>query len=139
MNTSTIKCAAFVGCILMLAACQPGDDASSMPDTVEERAQARWNHLIAGEYTEAWEYFAPGYRETATAGAFAATMERRPVRWLEAQVAATDCGESRCTAVIDVTYSVPGASAGLDTVRPTREISETWIRVDGTWWFDPGN
>ena len=130
---SALFCAATVA--LLVAACQPAAE----PDPAHVRAQARWESLIAGEYARAWEYFTPGYRETAPVEQYVASIQRRPVQWEAAEVLSSECEESRCEVVIDITYSIPRAKAGLETVQPTRAIRETWIFSDGEWWFTPEN
>lgn len=121
--------------IFLLAGCQP----ASEPVPAHERAQARWDHLIADEYARAWEYFTPGYRETSPVEQYVASIQQRPVKWEKAEVVASDCVESRCEVVVDVTYSIPRATAGLEQVRPTRPVRETWIFSQGQWWFTPEN
>jgi len=121
--------------LALLAACQPAQE----PEPADVRAQARWDHLVAGEYGKAWEYFTPGYRETAPVEQYVASIQRRPVKWEQAEVLSSDCEKPRCEVVIDITYSLPRGRAGLDTVRLTRPISETWIFSDGQWWHTPQN
>lgn len=134
-NFKTIGSAVFVLAALLVAACQPAPE----PDPAHERAKARWDHLIAGEYAKAWEYFTPGYRETYTADQYTASIQRRPVQWEEAELVSSECEESRCQVTIDITYSIPRATAGLERVRPTRPVRETWIFSEGEWWFTPEN
>jgi len=119
--------------LVLLSACQ------SEPDPAHVRAQAKWDHLIAEEYAEAWEYYTPGYRETSPVEQYRASLQQRPVRWEEAEVISSECEESRCEVEIDITYSIPRARAGLEQVRPTRPIRETWILSRGQWWFTPEN
>lgn len=121
--------------LVLLAACQPAPE----PDPAHVRAQARWDHLIAGEYDQAWEYFTPGYRETAPVEQYVASIQRRPVKWEQAEVVSSDCEESRCEVVVEISYSIPSGRAGLETVRPTRPIREAWIFSDGQWWHTPEN
>lgn len=124
---------------MFLAACQQEAEQRPAGEVVQERAQARWDHRIAQEYAKAWEYFTPGYRETSPVDQYVASIQRRPVRWEVAEVLSADCEEARCDVVVELTYSLPRASAGLDTVKSTRPISETWIFSRGQWWFTPAN
>ncbi|RFF26531.1 MULTISPECIES: hypothetical protein [unclassified Wenzhouxiangella] len=134
IRTSTIFLA-LVSAALLLSGCQSGEDTSSQPQSVEERAQARWDHMIAREFAEAWSYYTPGFRETTSAEEFATTVRKRPVRWEDATVVARDCEGDRCEVVVEVSYSVPQAPAGLNNVRGKRELTETWIRTQEQWWY----
>lgn len=116
---------ALVSAALLLSGCQSGEDASSQPQSVEERAQARWDYLIAREFAEAWAFYTPGYRQTTSAEEFAATMRKRPVRWEEATVVAHNCEGDRCEVAVEVSYRVPQAPAGLNNARGQRELTET--------------
>lgn len=133
-DSSIIK-VTIVALALGLVACQP----ASEPEPADERAKARWEHLIAGDYAKAWEYFTPGYRETAPVQQYVASIQRRPVQWQKAEVVSSSCEDVRCEVVVNVTYSLPRASAGLDTVKPTRPVRETWILSEGSWWYTPEN
>ncbi len=103
--------------------------------TVEERAQARWNHLVTREFDAAWEYYSPGFRETTSVRDFDRDMHRRTVRWLEADVRSADCEGDRCTVSVAVTFQAIAAPAGQRRMRVTSNLDETWIRLDGQWWF----
>lgn len=119
---------------LFLAAC-----ASTPPvpeQTVEQRAQARWDHLIAGEAAEAWAYYTPGFRQITSESDFQAWLDGRPVRWLTAEVQSGECKDpDRCIVVTSVTYRAPNAPPGINEMRMTRDIEEEWIRLDGQWWY----
>lgn len=121
---------------VLLVACQSAEEA---PQTAEERAQARWDHMIEREFQEAWVYYTPGYRETTDAEEFEKLMRKRPVRWQEATVLGAACDGDRCEVVVEVSYRVPSAPAGMSSVEPTRELTETWIRTRDQWWYSPPN
>lgn len=120
---------------LLLAGCQSGEDAPSQPQSVEERAQARWDLLVERDFASAWEYYTPGFRETSSAQDFAGIMKQRPVRWTSAEVLGSACEDDRCQVLVEVSYTVPNAPNGLNTVSPTSEVDETWIRTGGQWWY----
>jgi hypothetical protein len=130
---------ASLAALALLAACQSGEDGSSEPQTAQERAQARWDLLVERDFAGAWAFHTPGFRETSTAEAWGGVMAQRPVRWTEAQVVDSACEGDRCTVFVDVTYEVPSAPNGLNSVRPTSEVEETWIRTGGKWWYVPEN
>jgi hypothetical protein len=118
--------------LLGLAGC--ADKAS--PDNVDRRAVERWNHLIAHEAEKAYDYLTPGFRATQTREAYASAMNNRPLQWKSAKFDHKECEEDRCTAYVDVTYGLQMPGAGR-SVESTNTQSETWIRVDGEWYFLP--
>ena len=123
---------------MFLAGCQEAEQRPA-EEVVQERAQARWDQLIDQQYAKAWEYFAPGYRETSPVEQYIASMSAVPSagRWPMCCRPTARRPVARCDR--GATYSLPRASAGLDTVKPTRPVSETWIFSRGQWWFTPGN
>ena len=118
---------------LALAGC--ADKAN--PDNVDRRSVERWNHLIAHEAEKAYDYLTPGFRETQTREVYATAMNNRPMQWKSATFKRKECEEDRCTVYVDVAYALkmPGGMAG--TVSSTSTQTETWIRVDGEWYFLP--
>ena len=119
--------------IFLLAACAP-----ELPpeDAVENRAQQRWDALIAFNPNEAWEFYTPGFRSSHPQRSFAQDMSRRPIRWLEAEVTEVLCEEEDlCTAWVEVKYDAPGAPPTMRGVELRRAVEETWLRIDGQWWY----
>lgn len=124
----------FVGLMvitLVLVGCQPQGPS----EAVEDRAQARWDLVLERDFEAAWEYMTPGFRETTNRFDYARDMSGRPLRWLSAEVVSKDCEEDLCKIKILVGYQAVGAPAGMGQMRLSREIEETWIRLDGAWWF----
>jgi hypothetical protein len=118
---------------LLLAACAT---APPLQLTVEERAQARWDLMLANQFERAWELYSPGYRESVQQMAFVRNQLQRRVRWLEASVQGAECEEQdRCTVHTEIRYDVPSAPHGMNRMVNTRTIQETWIRVGGEWWY----
>lgn len=116
---------------LALVACQP----ATQEETVESRAAARWELVLARDFEAAWEYMTPGFRQTTNRFDYARDMAGRPLRWLSAEVSGKECEEDLCKIKILVGYQAIGAPAGMGQMRLSREIEETWIRLDGAWWF----
>lgn len=119
--------------VALLAGCATAPDVAEQ--TVEERAQARWDHLVARQFGQAWEYYSPGFRATTTAEDYTFDMVRRQVRWTAAEVLGSECEEDRCQVTYRVEYrpvTGPSHFRGMDLSR-TQE--ESWIRSDGQWWY----
>lgn len=122
------------GLALVLAGCAttPGT-----PQSVEERAQARWDALVENNEREAFEYYTPGFRELHDSRDFAYEMRRRPINWREATVLGADCEGDRCTVRTEIRYNTVGAPSGMDRITLDRRIEETWVRIENQWWYVP--
>lgn len=115
----------------LVAACAP----QAPTQTIEERAQARWDLLMERDFEGAWAYMTPGFRETTNQYDYARDMAGRPIRWLSATVSGKNCEEDVCKISVLVEYRAVGAPSGMGQMRLSRTINETWIRLDDEWWF----
>ncbi|QKK01717.1 MAG: hypothetical protein HND55_03015 [Pseudomonadota bacterium] len=122
-------------CAALLLALGAGCQQDAGPPDVEARAEARWNHLIEGEYEQARAYYSPGFRELVSEQQFRDNMRDRPLRWLAAEVLGSECEEKRCTVWTEVTYRAIKARMGQDSVEIPTTVEEPWIQVDGQWWY----
>jgi hypothetical protein len=138
-----ITTAIAVPLILLLAACQSGEqggeegreEGGAPPETVEERAQSRWDAMVAGEFDDVWSFETPGFRDQVEQTAFAQDMKRRPVDWVAARVVGSSCEETdKCRVTAEITYraQVPGQRS--EKMEMTRDLDEDWIRLEGQWW-----
>ena len=104
-------------------------------DTAAMRADARWRLVLARDYETAWEYLSPGFRETTQRFDYARDRSARPFSFLSAEVISEECEEDICKIKVLVGYRAIAAPAGMGRMNLSRELEETWIRVDGTWWM----
>ena len=119
---------------LLAAACSQPDRPPE--DVVAERAQARWDAMVAQEFQRAWEYYSPGFREKTEPAVFEVQMAQRPVRWDSAEVTSVDCAEEdKCEVSTRIAYTAVGAPGQLAGMQNERSTSETWIRIDEEWWY----
>ncbi len=125
--------------LLALAACQPAEQAAQdEAQTLEERAQARWNLMAEGDFAQAWEYYTPGFRQRVERDIYVSDMRTRPVTWLGGQVLGSECEQDdRCLVTVEVSYraDVPGMRQARSQMELTRPIEDEWIRLDGQWWY----
>lgn len=134
MTAKSFKfCAPFALAAVLSAVVGCTDKAS--PDNVDRRAVERWNYLIARQAEKAYDYLSPGYRETKTRESYADAMNNRPVKWMEAKFKRKTCDGDSCQVIVEVKYSV--AVGGAPAMESNSDQSETWIRVDGDWYFLP--
>jgi len=104
--------------------------------TLEERSQTRWNHILADEYEQALAFYTPGYRQITTVTDYAIWVRSRPVVWTGAEVRGSECeSEDRCTVTVNLGYRVPGGPTGINQLPMQRDVQEQWIRLDGQWFF----
>jgi hypothetical protein len=107
------------------------------PEGVEERAQVRWDLLVARRADRAWDLLSPGARAAQKREEYAALFSHRPVTWLSAKVDSKKCDADSCTLKVEVRYKaeIPQSSAG--PIESTAYLEERWIRVDGAWYLVP--
>jgi hypothetical protein len=133
-----VKCIAVAVLVLLMAACS--EPVRPPEEIVTERAQARWDAMVAGEFERAWEYYSPGFREKTEPALFDVQMSQRPIRWDSAEVIGVDCAEeARCEITARIGYTAVGAPGQLAGMQNERSAQETWIRLDDQWWYATPN
>jgi len=101
-------------------------------DVVRQRAQARWNALMEGDWAQAYRYMSPSYRALVEQKRYA-NQFGGGAAWLAAEPVKVACAEDRCTVEMKVTIRpLLGARAGDPA---TTYFDETWIREEGQWWM----
>jgi hypothetical protein len=101
-------------------------------DVVRQRAQARWDALMAGEWSKAYTYMAPSYRGLVDEKRYA-NQFGGGAAWLSAEVVKVSCTEDRCTVQMKVAFQ---PTLGFRAGQPaTTYFDETWIREEGQWWM----
>lgn len=121
---------------LLAAALQAGCAASSVgaqrpaEEVVLERAQRRWDALLAGDWAAAYRFATPAYRAVVTEQAYG-NQFRGPLQWKSAQAKSAKCEEKRCKVFVTVTFVM--MAPGLMGQPGRTDVEETWILEDGTW------
>jgi hypothetical protein len=107
--------------------------------SVESRALARWELLIAGNAAEAYTYLSPGYREIKSQEVYAADMTNRPVKWTKAEIEGSECpaGAGYCDVTVKVHYELQSTLPGVGELKSYAPVSERWISSQGNWYFVP--
>ncbi len=113
--------------VSMLASCGSAPKASEVPPekAVKQRAQERWDALIAGDVPKVYGYMSPAAREAMTLEAFRGSV--RLGFFQRAEVVKVECQPEVCDVQLQVAYVYRGSSI----VTPVRE---SWIRSGDGWW-----
>jgi hypothetical protein len=112
----------------------PGSLAKDSPAAVKEaavaeRAKARWDAVIKGDYKEAYEYFSPASRDALPLVRFEARGRQQVVRYRAASVQKVACEAEVCKVTILLTYD-HAVMKGITT-----PLEETWLIEGGKAWM----
>jgi len=122
--------------LALLTACASTSTASR-DKAIEQRAQARWDALLAGDYATAWSYLSPGYRSALSVTDYEISMRTRRVQYTSAEYQSHTCEEAACTVQVMVGYRVVKPAQGVPEWNSKSAVEERWIQLDGKWWFLP--
>lgn len=126
--------------IVMLAALSACAATSTAPDTdtiIRERAEARWEALLAGDLETAYTYLSPGYRSTTSVVNYGISVATRRVHWTSAEYLQHECEEPRCLVKFRIGFKVMQPVPGMSEFESGNVRDETWIKSDGQWWYLP--
>jgi hypothetical protein len=118
----------------LVSACATSQPAAS---DIRQRAQARWDAVLAGDYDTAYGLYSPGYRSSHSRVDFEIEQRLRRIKWSSAEVQESSCEADVCTVVTRVAYQVAGAVPGVPDWKSKKDVKERWVRTDGQWWFLP--
>ena len=77
---------------LVFAGCaSQGTAPESKQESIAQRAQSRWDALLAGDFETAYSYYSPGYRSTASVADLEIAIRLRRVRWTSAEYQDHSC------------------------------------------------
>ncbi|TAL06676.1 MAG: hypothetical protein EPO03_06535 [Porticoccaceae bacterium] len=119
----------------------PATQATAAAETPEAalraRATAYYATLIAGQYKEAYEFFAPGYRATWSPQAH--YQIHPPVgKYLSAEVTDVTCvSETACDVVTATRFRFNEKEQLIGGEEVPIPVTSRWLKVDGTWFFVP--
>jgi predicted small lipoprotein YifL len=105
------------------------DSATDRQETVEKRAQSRWDALIKGDLAVAYEYLSPGTRSMIPLDVY-----RNKIRlglWKKANVESVSCEVDRC----EVNMLIESSYRDIKAVES--RLKEIWLLDDGNWWYVP--
>ncbi len=129
---------AFMMTGVLLSACASRTPVPEGPDNfIAERAQNRWDALLAGDFETAYAFYSPGYRSSTSMIDLAFKIRSRRVRWTSAQYKEHRCVENSCTVLFDVGFTVNKPVPGLNKWDGSNIMEEKWVKTDEQWWFLP--
>lgn len=130
--------------LALLAGCatSPGPravDERPREEVVAERAQSRWDLLVAGRFIEAYAFLTPGARQLRSAERYEAELAGRPVKWTGAKVLETSCEAEfpACEVRVEVGFKVRSSLTGVGWLESRSILEERWIGLDGEWFHAP--
>jgi len=121
---------------MLLSACATSTSVS--PESlVEARATARWEALFGGDLAGAYEYLSPGYRTSVSSLQYQRSILLKQVAWTSAEYVGASCEETICKVNFNVGFTVSGALRGVKSYKGTQMVEESWVLIDGQWYFVP--
>jgi hypothetical protein len=121
-----------LACLLLFSCAGTGNS-----NNIEVRAQTRWDSLLGGDLAGAYEFLSPGLRSSIGSLDYQRVLLMTKVRWTAAEVLESECDEDACTVKVNIKFLLLGAVPGVKKFEGHQVISESWVRVDGQWWYVP--
>ena len=121
------------GLLVLLASTLTGCGEPKTPEQiVAERAQARWDALLAGDFETAYSFASPAYRSIVDAIGFQRRFGGGQVGWLGATVRQVECRDDVCEATVRIKFAslLPPRMSDLET-----DDIERWVLDEGDWWI----
>jgi len=119
----------FAGVAVMMTACATVVEAPA-EGVVTQRAQMRWDALLAGKVDMAYDYLSPGSKAKLNLSEYKARTGLG--LWQGAKVLRADCGADVCEVHVMVDFRV--RRPGVNVVAATA-VQETWVKEGGVWWY----
>jgi hypothetical protein len=106
----------------------------SKEQEVAERAKARWQHLIKGEFAGAYGFATPSYRSGVSEQQYRSGLKAG--LWRGAEVKSVSCGEQDvCRVEMEIDFQYAARVGGVFSGKSV--LHETWRKDVGEWWHVP--
>jgi len=119
---------------LSISACA---GSPARPQSVEQRAQARWDALLGRDFEQAYSYLSPGFRSSQSLSDFEMAFRLRRVQYDSAKYMDQQCETDACTIRLNIGYMLIAPLRGVKAWKSKTVVEEKWVRIDGQWWFLP--
>ena len=101
-------------------------NVAAVDKLVMQRAQQRWDAILAGELNQAYALISPSGRAKLQAQDYRLRVNTSHFR--KAKVQEASCQVDSCDVKISLDYVIGGLSLN-------QTLSEIWILDEGNWWF----
>jgi hypothetical protein len=129
-----VRAIALMMVVSVLAACST---APKPQGQLIERAQARWDAIIARDYDAAYALYSPGYRSATSRTDFEIELRSRRISWTSASYRAHSCDGQVCSVTFDIEFTAPRPVPGMSKWDGRSSVEDSWIEVSGQWWYVP--
>jgi hypothetical protein len=102
-------------------------------ERVSERAEARWAALVKGDFSAAYAFETPAYRDTVDEPQHRAQFGNA-ARWRSAETRSVELADDRATVKVLVRFEMM-APAGAGIIPGEQIMTERWIKIDEEWWY----
>jgi len=120
--------------LLLLSACTT---TMKQEDSIENRAMGRWDALLSEDVEAAYAFLSPGYRSSVSLMQYQRSILQRQVALTGANYTRSECSEITCKVMISLNYRVSGALPGVKHYEGAKGIEESWVKMDGLWYYVP--
>lgn len=123
--------------LLSVSACaliHPKTDEQIVGDMAQQRQVA----LLEKDFVKAYQYMSPGYRQLNSVEQFTSNYAG-VYSWVSSDILSTACEEDVCTVNVEVSIDI-GLMQNTRTPAPKKVLiprvnHETWLKLEGKWWF----
>lgn len=125
--------------LMLLSACATSTSKSqeSPESLVKERATTRWEAYFDGSLADAYEYLTPAYRTSVSSLQYQRSVLLKQIAFTRADYVGSVCEEATCKVRFEVDFTMSGGLPGIKSYKGTQIIEETWVLIDGQWYFVP--
>jgi hypothetical protein len=106
-------------------------------ETVEQRAQQKWEAAVQGDWARVYDFMSPGMRKLRDKQSFVARMQKAALAYTKAEVQGAECEEESCDVTIRVYSLYRGVIQAAQGMEFDALVHEKWIWKEGAWWFVP--
>lgn len=125
-----------VGLAILVMALSSGctghkSDPKTPEEIVAQRAQARWDALIAGQWETAYSLASPAYRSLVDVDGF--RRQKGGETWvMGTAVRKVECAIDTCEVMVRLKFKPPMPQFGTEM---ETDYTERWVLDEGDWWI----
>lgn len=118
--------------VVFLAGCATAYRSGTPEAIVKEKATARWQAMIDGDFATAYKFTPPSYQALTTADRYRNRFGGA-ANWIDAKVISVECEPDRCEVALTVKAYLPTITYVREPASTT--VREVWIKESGDWWL----